>query len=205
MKLMTKRVLAVVMALALTLGMAVNAMAAWEGVPADDKEAIESVNGGDYSGADFTEKTGFDLGGRDFITIFFNGVFNEEGTSGSTATTTITVTKNADGTFTVTIKGASGYVDVCMLHYSVEKQQWEMQSGTTCTWDTLSPFALVGKKKSSGGSSGSSGSHGSGSKKSSSSSKKSPKTGMDNSWILWLMAAGVFAGSSVIAYNRKRG
>ena len=41
--------------------------------------------------------------------------------------------------------------------------------------------------------------------KSSSSSKKSPKTGMDDSWMLWLMAAGVFAGASVVAYNKKKG
>jgi LPXTG-motif cell wall-anchored protein len=27
---------------------------------------------------------------------------------------------------------------------------------------------------------------------------------MDDSWMLWLMAAGVFAGTSVVAYNRKK-
>ena len=52
--------------------------------------------------------------------------------------------------------------------------------------------------------SGSSSSKKSSSKKSSSKSK-SPKTGMDESWMLWLIAAGVLAGSSVVAYNKKRG
>ena len=40
---------------------------------------------------------------------------------------------------------------------------------------------------------------------SSSSSKKAPKTGMEETWVLWLAAAGVFAGTYVVTYNRKRG
>lgn len=195
MKLMTKRVLAVVMALALTLGMAVSAMAAWDGVPSKDREAIETVNGGNASGTTFTNKTGFSLGGRNFITKFVDVLPEEEGNAGSASTGGKRARKNANGTYTITLSGGAGYTDVCMLHYSVVKQKWEMKSGNTCTWDDLSPLALVGKKKSSGSSSSSS----------SGSSAKSPKTGMDGSWILWLLAAGVFAGSSVVVYNRKRG
>ena len=115
------------------------------------------------------------------------------------------VTANGDGTYTVDFSAhaSSKYSKFAMVHNYAGNGQ-EIVAGTKITVSSLSPFCLVGEKKSSDGSSSSSSS--SKSKSSSSSSgKKSPKTGMDNSWMLWLMAAGVFAGASVVTYSRKKG
>ena len=88
----------------------------------------------------------------------------------------------------------------------------EFKPGPSATFDSASPFVLVGEPKAVSAaddgdkdSSSSNKSSSASSKKSSSGSKaKSPKTGMDDSWMLWLMAAGVFASASVVAYNRKK-
>ena len=103
----------------------------------------------------------------------------------------------------------SAYDDVAIFHI-LGGGDVEWVKGTTGDFDSASPFKLIGSTdeddsegtaddddgddddSSSGGSS-------SGSK------HKSPKTGMDDSWMLWLMAAGVFAGASVVTYNRKWG
>jgi LPXTG-motif cell wall-anchored protein len=92
-----------------------------------------------------------------------------------------------------------------MVHNYAGDDQ-EIVAGTSMTVDSLSPFCLVGEKKdSSAADDDDDDSSSSSSKKSSSSGKKSPKTGMNDSWMLWLMAAGVFAGASVVAYNKKKG
>ena len=119
---------------------------------------------------------------------------------------------NEDGTYTVDFSAyadSSKYVKFAMAHNYAGNGQ-EIVAGTSITVDSLSPFCLVGQKKDGSDVSGdddddSSSSSSHKSSKSSSSSKKSPKTGMNDSWMLWLMAAGVFAGASVVAYNKKKG
>ena len=107
----------------------------------------------------------------------------------------------------------SGYTNLTIFHFK-DGAVVEFKSGTSATFDSASPFVLVGEPKAASAaddgdkdSSSSNKSSSASSKKSSSSSSsgsKSPKTGMDDSWMLWLMAAGVFAGASVVAYNRKK-
>ena len=116
---------------------------------------------------------------------------------------------NADGTYTVDFSAyadSSKYVKFAMAHNYAGNGQ-EIVAGTKITVSSLSPFCLVGEKKdgSAADDDDDDDSSSSSSKKSSSSGKKSPKTGMDETWMMWLMAAGVFAGASVVAYNKKKG
>ena len=187
MKLLTKRLLAVAIVIAMTLGMAISAMA----LDRIDDAKLEEAGLDPALSVIIKEWTDV----RDAAEA--NGASDEAGVE--------YVTKNADGTYTIDWSdyASHGYVKFAMVHNYAGNGQ-EIVAGTKITVSSLSPFCLVGEKKSSDGSSSSSSS--SKSKSSSSSSgKKSPKTGMDNSWMLWLMAAGVFAGASVVTYSRKKG
>lgn len=189
MKLLTKRLLAVAIVVAMTLGMAMSAMAisriedaklravgldpakseiVWGWI--DIKDAADADGKSDEAGIEYVEAK--------------NGTY------------TIDWSEHAD---------YSKYAKFAMVHnYAGDAQ--EIVAGTSITVTSLSPFCLVGEKKD-----GSAADNGNGNKgghkshKSSSSGKKSPKTGMNDSWMLWLMAAGVFAGASVVAYNKKKG
>lgn len=189
MKLMTKKVMAVVLTLAMTIGMAMSAMAL-SGV---SDSLLESV--------------GIDPDKAVWITDWVEVEEGDAGAAASDEADVVLVTANEDGSFTVDLSSfadLSGYTKISMVHRKQgDNQEIKSAPNGSATWDSLSPFRLVGEKKSSSSSSSSSSKKSSSS--SSSSSSKSPKTGMDNSWMLWLLAAGVFAGSSVIAYNRKRG
>ena len=184
MKLMTKRLLAVAMVICLTLGMTVCAMANSTRVPDADLEA-----------AGLDPDTAKELG---TINVPSDIVANPSPTTGKGY--------SWDGDeLTVSFSGDfSGYKNLTIFHFK-GGDVVEFKSGTSATFDSASPFVLVGEPKAASGTDSSSSS--SSSKKSSSSSSsgsKSPKTGMDDSWMLWLMAAGVFAGTSVVAYNRKK-
>ncbi len=185
MKLLTKRLLAVAMVIAMTLGMAMSAM------------AIKNIDDAKL------EAAGLDPATSEIVYGWVDIEDADDADGASDEAGTEYVKANADGTYTVDFSAhaSSKYSKFAMVHNYAGNGQ-EIVAGTKITVSSLSPFCLVGEKKSSDGSSSSSSS----SKSSSSSSgKKSPKTGMDNSWMLWLMAAGVFAGASVVTYNRKKG
>lgn len=198
MKLMTKRLLAVALAIVMTLGMTISAMADWE-VSDEDLRAAGLDPAKAIKIAEIWVETGDEE--------------NPSPTSGKGWT------RNEDGTYTIDFRylDLSQFTKLVIFHFVDGKvEAVEFKFGATATFDSASPFVLYGVKTAdsdgsstpgsgSGSDSSKSSSSKSSSSKSSSSSKKSPKTGMDDSWMLWLMAAGVLAGSSVIAYNRKRG
>ena len=184
MKLLTKRLLAVALTIAMTLGMAISAM------------AIDNIDSDKLVAAGLDpEKSSIIYGWIDI-----QDADNADGVS-PTADTAY-VTKNDDGTYTVDFSAhATGCVKYAMVHnYAGDAQK--IVPGTSITVKSLSPFCLVGQKD---GTAADDDDSSSSSNKKSSSSKKSPKTGMDESWMLWLMAAGVFAGASVVTYSRKKG
>lgn len=192
MKLLTKRVLAVALTIAMTIGMAMSAM------------AISNIDDAKLSAA------GLDPDKSEIVHGWIQITAADADTSSSIEATSGEVTANEDGTYTIDFSAyaSSEYSKFAMVHnYAGDAQ--EIVAGTSITVSDLSPFCLVGQKKDASASDDddddSSSSSSSSSKSSSSSSKKSPKTGMNDSWMLWLMAAGVFAGASVVAYNKKRG
>ena len=192
MKLLTKRVLAVALTIAMTIGMAMSAM------------AISNIDDAKLSAA------GLDPAKSEIVHGWIQITAADADTSSSKEATSGEVTANEDGSYTIDFSAyaSSEYSKFAMVHnYAGDAQ--EIAPGTSITVRDLSPFCLVGQKKDASASDDddddSSSSSSSSSRSSSSSSKKSPKTGMNDSWMLWLMAAGVFAGASVVAYNKKRG
>ena len=194
MKLLTKRLLAVAIVIAMTLGMAISAMAL---------DNIDDVK---------LSEAGLDPAKSEIVWGWIEITDDSDADGKSIEADSEYVTKNEDGTYTVDFSkhaDSSKYVKFAMVHNYAGDDQ-EIVAGTSITVNSLSPFCLVGQKKDGSAVDGddddSSSSSSSKSKsKSSSSSKKSPKTGMDDSWMLWLMAAGGFAGASVVAYNKKKG
>ena len=194
MKLLTKRLLAVAIVIAMTLGMAISAMAL---------DNIDDVK---------LSEAGLDPAKSEIVWGWIEITDDSDADGKSIEADSEYVTKNADDTYTIDFSAhadSSKYVKFAMVHNYAGDDQ-EIVAGTSITVNSLSPFCLVGQKKDGSAVDGddddSSSSSSSKSKsKSSSSSKKSPKTGMDDSWMLWLMAAGVFAGASVVVYNKKKG
>lgn len=190
MKLLTKRLLAVALTIAMTIGMAMSAM------------AIDNIDDGKLKAA------GLDPDNCEIVYGWIEINEADADASGSIEADSSEVTANDDGTFTIDFSAyaSSEYSKFAMVHNHAGDGQ-EIVAGTSITVDSLSPFCLVGEKKDASASDDDDDDSSSSSKKSSSSSssKKSPKTGMNDSWMLWLMAAGVFAGASVVAYNKKKG
>ena len=192
MKLLTKRLLAVAMVIAMTIGMAMSAM------------AISNIDDAKLSAV------GLDPAKSEIVYGWVD-IKDASGANGaSDEANTAYVTKTEEG-YVVDFSefaDSSAYSKFAMVHNYAGSGQ-EIVAGTSITVKSLSPFCLVGQKKDGSAAndddddSSSSSSHKS--HKSSSSGKKSPKTGMDETWMLWLMAAGVFAGASVVAYNKKKG
>ena len=205
MKLMTKRLLAVVLVAVMTMCMAMTAMASVKDVPDGDLQAA-----------------GYDLAkvkeiGRLEVTPKYG---KDSKTPSPEAGQGYTVAKDGVTVNFSYLGDLSPYTKLGIFHKKSDGSV-EYKAGISATFTSASPFILVGEPKEEAivepvddGSdavvddgdddSGSSSSKKSSSKKSSSKSK-SPKTGMDDSWMLWLIAAGVLAGSSVVAYNKKRG
>ena len=200
MKLMTKRLLVVMLTLALTLGMAVSAMAA----------IADHITDADL------QKAGINPANAELIVEWTEVSVPSAGSAASKQTGAAYATANPDGTVTVDLsKGMylGSWTNIHMFHFVNGKLECKSAPNGAATWNSASPFCLIGEKveavdddddDDADDDSGSSSSKKSSSKKSSSKSK-SPKTGMDESWMLWLIAAGVLAGSSVVAYNKKRG
>ena len=194
MKLLTKRLLAVAMVIAMTFGMAMSAM------------AISNIDDAKLSAV------GLDPAKSEIVYGWIDIEDASDADGASDQADTEYVTANGDGTYTVDFSAhaSSKYSKFAMVHNYAGNGQ-EIEAGTVMTVDNLSPFCLVGQRRDEGSDvndddnkgNGGNGSHKGG--KSSSSGKKSPKTGMNDSWMLWLMAAGVFAGASVVAYNKKKG
>ena len=189
MKLMTKRLLAVVLVIVMTLGMTISAMADWEVSDEDLRKA-----GLDPAKAIKIAELWVEVDDKD----------NPSPKSGQGWTI------NPDGTVTIDFRylDLSQFSKVVIFHFIDGKvTAIEVKVGPTATFESASPFVLYGEKiyedDDADDESGSKKSSSS-SKKSSSSSKKSPKTGMNDNWMLWLMAAGVFTGASVVAYNKKK-
>lgn len=199
MKLTTKRLLAVMLTLALTLGMAISAMA-----------AIPNLSDADLQSASI------DPDKAELIVSWTEVTERPAGAAASAQTGAVFATKTANGYLVDLSMGInlSGWRNIHMFHKVGSEVESKAAADGTAIWPSLSPFCLVGERVETASDddddddadddSGSSSSKKSSSKKSSSKSK-SPKTGMDESWMLWLIAAGVLAGSSVVAYNKKRG
>lgn len=187
MKLMTKRLLAIALVIAMTLGMTISAMADWEVSDEDLRNA-----GLDPAKAIKIAELWVEVDDKD----------NPSPKSGQGWTI------NPDGTVTIDFRylDLSQFSKVVIFHFIDGKATAiEVKVGPVATFESASPFVLYGEKKASNnGGNGGNGGSGKGSSKSSS-GKKSPKTGMNDSWILWLMAAGVLTGASVVAYNKKKG
>ena len=191
MKLLTKRLLAVAMVIAMTIGMAMSAM------------AISNIDDAKLSAV------GLDPAKSEIVYGWVD-IKDASGANGaSDEANTAYVTKTEEG-YVVDFSefaDSSAYSKFAMVHNYAGSGQ-EIVAGTSITVKSLSPFCLVGQKKDGSAANDDDdddSSSSSSSKKSSSSGKKSPKTGMDETWMLWLMAAGVFAGASVVAYNKKKG
>lgn len=175
MKLFTKRLFAVALTLAMTLGMAMNAMAL-DGI---SDPMLQSV-GIDPAKAVWVS---------DWIDFTAKDAVNPSKESGKAY-----VHANANGTYKVSFEGyvSSKYTKYAIVHNYQGKGQ-EIYSGSVINVSTLSPFRLVAEKKDAAAASSTS-----------STTAKSPKTGMNTGWMLWLAAAGVLAGSSVVIYKRKK-
>ena len=94
-----------------------------------------------------------------------------------------------------------------MVHFNVEKQQWEILSfkpvsgdNVSVHFDSLSPVAVAVKVKPEGTASSATGSP----SLTSSSKGTSPKTGAAAEWKMFALAAGAFALCSVFVSRRKR-
>ena len=187
MKLLTKRLLAVAMVIAMTLGMAMSAMAL---------DRIDDAK---------LEEAGLDPALCEIIHGWTDVKDASEADGASDEANVEYVTKNKNGTYTInwSAYASSNYVKFAMVHnYAGDAQ--EIAPGTSITVSSLSPFCLVGQKKDGSAANDDDDDNGP-SKPRHNGPKKSPKTGMNDSWMLWLMAAGVFAGASVVAYNKKKG
>lgn len=201
MKLMTKRLLAVMLTLALTLGMAISAMAA---LPNLSDDVLASA--------------GLDPEKAELIVEWTEVSAPAAGAAASKQTGAVIATENSDGTYTVDLsKGMylGDYTHITMFHNVGGNIESKTAANGAAIWKSLSPFCLVGEKIEAASDDDDDAAtsddddddddDSSSSSKKSSSKSKSPKTGMDESWMLWLIAAGVLAGSSVVAYNKKRG
>ena len=206
MKLMTKRLLAVALVAVMTMCMAMTAMA-----------SVNGISDGDLQAAGYDVSKAVEIGRLDVTPKYGK----DSKTPSPEAGQGYTVAKDGSVTINFSYLGdLSKYVKLGIFHKKSDGSV-EYKTGISAVFTSASPFILVGEPKEEAivepvddGSdavvddgdddSGSSSSKKSSSKKSSSKSK-SPKTGMDESWMLWLIAAGVLAGSSVVAYNKKRG
>ena len=189
MKLLTKRLLAVAMVIAMTFGMAMSAM------------AISNIDDAKLSAV------GLDPAKSEIVYGWVE-IKDASGANGASKQAGVVyVTAGADGSYTIDFSAhadSSKYAKFAMVHNYAGAGQ-EIVAGTSITVKSLSPFCLVGEKKDGSAPDDGNGNGNKGGHKSGSSGKKSPKTGMDESWMMWLMAAGVFAGASVVAYNKKKG
>ena len=163
MKLLTKRLLAVAIVIAMTLGMAISAMAL---------DNIDDVK---------LSEAGLDPAKSEIVWGWIEITDDSDADGKSIEADSEYVTKNEDGTYTVDFSkhaDSSKYVKFAMVHNYAGDDQ-EIVAGTSITVNSLSPFCLVGQKKDGSAVDGddddSSSSSSSKSKsKSSSSSKKSP-------------------------------
>lgn len=189
---------------------------AMEGVPEKDQTAIKDVAKGATtdSFADAIAKNGAKgaqdvakaLAGKEWLTSFFEVRVEPEGQ------TTV-----PDHNFDITIKipGISGYSadDISIVHFNVEKQEWETLSfklldgdNVSVHFGSLSPtaVAVVAKQKAeTKGAATNTENTDSSSSSSSSKSSSSPKTGVATGWEMYTLVAVAFAICSV-AFSRKK-
>ena len=152
---------------------------ALEGVPAADRNAIEAVSKGD-------------------ATDTFSSAIVDQ---------TTVPDHNFDLTINIPGIGAYSADEIVMVHFNVEKQQWETLSfkpvngdNVSVHFDSLSPVAVAVKVKPEGTASSATGSP----SLASSSKGTSPKTGAAADWKVFALAAGALALCSVFVSRRKR-
>lgn len=179
MKLFTKRLFAVALTLAMTLGMAMNAMAL-DGV----SDAMLQSAGIDPAKAEWI---------TDWKEIKPQDALNPSKESGK-GYAYRGVDSNGNVVYTVDFHEfeSSKYVKYAIVHNKAGQNQ-EIYRGSKIIVRSLSPFRLVGERK-----------DGAAASSTSSTTAKSPKTGMHTGWMLWLVAAGVLAGSAAVLYKRER-
>ena len=183
---------------------------ALEGVPAADRNAIEAVSKGDATdtfsksivdaGTSGAQSVSDALAGKEWLTPFFEVRTEPEGQ-------TTVPEHNFDLTINIPGIGAYSADEIVMVHFNVEKQQWEILSfkpvsgdNVSVHFDSLSPVAVAVKVKPEGTASSATGSP----SLASSSKGKSPKTGTAADWKVFALAAGAFALCSVFVSRRKR-
>ena len=183
---------------------------ALEGVPAADRNAIEAVSKGDATdtfssaiadaGTSGAQSVSDALAGKEWLTPFFEVRTEPEGQ-------TTVPDHNFDLTINIPGIGAYSADEIVIVHFNVEKQQWETLSfkpvsgdNVSVHFDSLSPVAVAVKVKPEGTASSATGSP----SLASSSKGKSPKTGAAADWKVFALAAGAFALCSVFVSRRKR-
>lgn len=183
---------------------------ALEGVPAADRNAIEAVSKGDATdtfsksivdaGTSGAQSVSDALAGKEWLTPFFEVRTEPEGQ-------TTVPEHNFDLTINIPGIGAYSADEIVMVHFNVEKQQWEILSfkpvsgdNVSVHFDSLSPVAVAVKVKPEGTASSATGSP----SLTSSSKGTSPKTGAVAEWKMFALAAGAFALCSVFVSRRKR-
>jgi len=183
---------------------------ALEGVPAADRKAIEAVSKGDATdtfssaivdaGTSGAQSVSDALAGKEWLTPFFEVRTEPEGQ-------TTVPDHNFDLTINIPGIGAYSADEIVMVHFNVEKQQWETLSfkpvsgdNVSVHFDSLSPVAVAVKVKPEGTASSAAGSP----SLASSSKGTSPKTGTAADWKVFALAAGALALCSVFVSRRKR-
>ena len=182
---------------------------ALEGVPAADRNAIEAVSKGDATdtfssaivdaGTSGAQSVSDALAGKEWLTPFFEVRIEPEGQ-------TTVPDHNFDLTINIPGIGAYSADEIVIVHFNVEKQQWETLSfkpvsgdNVSVHFDSLSPVAVAVKVKAEGTPSTN------GSPSLASSDKgTSPKTGTAADWKVFALAAGALALCSVVVFRRKR-
>ena len=182
---------------------------ALKGVPAAERSAIEAVSKGDATdtfsnsivdaGTSGAQSVADALADKEWLTPFFEVRTEPEGQ-------TTVPEHNFDLTINIPGIGAYSADEIVMVHFNVEKQQWEILSfkpvsgdNVSVHFDSLSPVAVAVKVKAEGTPSTN------GSPSLASSDKgTSPKTGTAADWKVFALAAGALALCSVVVFRRKR-
>lgn len=183
-----------------------------ENVPEETISVIEKANAGELTVEGLTEaiadeKVTSELKGQTLVTGFVDVTADGAKT-------------NADGSYTVTLNVVlpAGAKDVKVLHYSTERQVWEVltadafdvKAGTvTVTFKDLSPAAILAAVVNTTGTtttngtatnSGSTTANGS----ATTASAVSPKTGVESTWMGFMAAAVVLLGVSALAFRKSK-
>lgn len=165
----------------------------WKDLDPTVLDKIQAVNAGEetlQSIAELAPDLAEELEGKSMVTPFFD----LEPINGGLRTD--------DGQYLVTLSVpalAEGMTDVEFLHYSTERNVWEIVVPTNvdltnkevdAQFQDLSPVAVIADTSNAAAADTATGT--------------SPKTGMTNSWMVWIGAAAVLAAVCAVTYRKER-